>query len=336
MTPAEESSREAAQSDAEQRLDPGQLDELWDFDDATASELRFRGLLGSGNLSPTARAELQTQLARALGMLGRHDEALAALDAVTAASGAAEQATAEPTRAAAATTEPADRGAGDHPDLTQPAAALSPVVGVRIALERGRILNSSGKPTDSIALFATALEAARAAGEDFLAIDAAHMLAIADRARSEHWTNEALRMVASSTEPRTRRWAGSLHNNAGWARHDAGDYTAALAEFEAARSAYEVHGTFEQVRVAQWAVARALRSLARFDEALAIQQQLAELGPADGYVQEELAELFLAKGSADDAGRHAAEAVELLGADTWFTQYESGRWERLRRIAQLS
>ena len=111
------------------------------------------------------------------------------------------------------------------------------------------------------------------------------MLAIADRARADHWTNEALRIVTTSADPRTRRWAGSLHNNAGWARHDAGDYAAALAEFEAAQSAYEVHGTAEQVRVARWAVARALRSLARFDEAMAIQLQLAEQGPADGYVR---------------------------------------------------
>ncbi len=206
---------------------------------------------------------------------------------------------------------------------------------IRVALERGRVLNSSGKPADSVELFTRALDTARSAREDFLAIDAAHMLAIADRARADHWTNEALRIVATSADPRTKRWAGSLHNNAGWARHDAGDYAAALAEFEAAQSAYEVHGTAEQVRVARWAVARALRSLARFDEATAIQRQLAEHGPADGYVEEELAELYLATGRPEDARLHAAAAVELLGADSWFTEYESGRWERLRRIAQL-
>jgi len=96
-----------------------------------------------------------------------------------------------------------------------------------------------------------------------------------------------------------------------------------------------VHGTAEQVRVASWAVARELRSLARFGEALAIQLQLVEQGPPDGCVQEELAELYLATGRADEARRHAGEAVELLGSDSWFTEYESGRWERLRRIAQL-
>ena len=324
MTTADESITDTENSDTENsqadRFDPGLLDELWDFDDAETSERRFESLLGSGDLPPTARGEVQTQLARALGLQGRYDDALAVLDSI-------EQAESAPP------SKPADAASGSPSPAS--ATTSAPVVGVRVALERGRILNSSGKPADSVELFAQALDAARTAGEDFLAVDAAHMLAIADRSRAEHWTNEALRLVANSADPRTRRWAGSLHNNAGWARHDAGDYATALAEFEAARFAYQVHGTAEQVRVASWAVARALRSLARFDEAMVIQQQLVDQGPADGYVQEELAELYLATGRADEARRHAGEAVELLGSDSWFTEYESGRWERLRRIAQL-
>lgn len=317
MTPADESTTEAARLQAD-RLDPRQLDELWDFDDPTTSERRLESLLGTGDLPPTARAEVQTQLARALGLQGRYDDALKILDAILDAIEPDHPATAVPGGPSAAS-----------------ATRTAPVMVVRVALERGRVLNSSGKPADSVELFTQALDAARGAGEDFLAIDAAHMLAIADRARAEHWTNEALRMVTASTDPRTRRWAGSLHNNAGWARHDAGDYAAALTEFEAAQSAYDMHGTAEQARVARWAVARALRSLARFDEALAIQQQLVEQGPADGYVQEELAELCLATGRPDEAQQHAAAAVELLCSDSWFSEYESGRWERLRRIAKL-
>jgi len=327
MTPADELTADEPAAEAQRlqgdRFDPRQLDELWDFDDPATSERRFESLLGTTDLSATARAELQTQLARALGLQGRYDDALKILDAVLDSIGNA---------------GPASDAQGGQPaeDARPSAIPPAPVVAIRVALERGRVLNSSGQPADSVEHFTRALEAARAAGEDFLAVDAAHMLAIADRARAEHWANEALRMVTTSADPRTRRWAGSLHNNAGWARHDAGDYSAALAQFEAAQSAYEVHGSAEQVRVARWAVARSLRSLARFDEATAIQQQLAEQGPSDGYVQEELAELCLATGRPDEAREHAATAVDLLGSDGWFTEYESGRWERLRRIAQLA
>jgi tetratricopeptide (TPR) repeat protein len=125
-----------------------------------------------------------------------------------------------------------------------------------------------------------------------------------------------------------------LHNNSGWARHDAGDYAGALTEFEAALTAYSVHGTPEQQRVARWAVARALRSLARFDEALDIQLRLHEQGPDDGYVEEELAELLLATGHRAGAAEHAAVAARLLGADSWFAEYESGRLDRLRQLAR--
>ena len=91
----------------------------------------------------------------------------------------------------------------------------------------------------------------------------AHMLVIVDRDRADEWTELALHLVAAAEDPRAARWAGSLHNNSGWARHDAGDYAGALTEFEAALTAHSAHGTAEQQRVAHWAVARALRSTAR-------------------------------------------------------------------------
>ncbi len=290
-------------------LDPARLDELWDFDDPAASERRFRDALDllsdAGSPGSVQGAELMTQLARALGLQGRFDDAHALLDAV------------------ASSTVPVSRPAGR-------------VVAVRVALERGRLLNSSGDPAAAIAHFTEALRTAGAAGQDFLEVDAAHMLAIADSEHSEDWTEQALRVVERSADPRVQRWSGSLHNNAGWARHDTGDYAGALTEFEQAAAAYSVHGTVEQVRIARWAVARALRSLARFDEALQIQQRLAAGGPADGYVEEELAELMLALGEPDEAARHAAVAVDLLTSGGAFAEYEPGRLDRLRRLATTS
>ena len=278
-------------------LDPARLDELWDFDDVAASERRLREAIDGVPSDGVEHAELTTQLARALGLRGEFDDARGLLDAV------------------------ALRGCS------------SPVVGIRISLERGRLLNSSGNPTAAAEHFVDALGAARAAGQDFLEVDAAHMLAIVDTDRSAEWTAQALHVVDRSVDPRTQRWAGSLHNNAGWARHDAGDYAGALAEFQAASAAYALHGSVEQVRVARWAVARALRSLARFDEALQIQLRLAAHGPSDGYVEEELAELMLATGQPDEASRYAAAAVDLLAADSAFAEYESGRLDRLRQLA---
>lgn len=244
-----------------------------------------------------ARAELNTQVARALGLLGRFEEASSLLDDV-------------------------ESGGADH----------IPVVQIRLLLERGRLIRSSGDPAAAKVLFRDALAVAQQVGEEFLAVDAAHMLALVDPDRSEYWIDLALGVVAAAADPRTRRWAGSLHNNAGWACHDAGQYTAALRQFEAALDAYSRHGNSEQVRVARWALARALRSLGRFDEALDIQQQLNEQGPVDGYVHEELAELLLATGRQQESRQHAARAAALLGADDWFTSNEPERLARLVRL----
>jgi tetratricopeptide (TPR) repeat protein len=289
-----------APSNSDECLDVALLDKLWDFDDPAASERRFRQAIDEVPVGSTRSAELTTQLARSIGLQGRYDEASALLDTVDAVDG------------------------------TESAA----VVVVRSRLERGRLANSTGDSAAAVELLREALARAESAGAEFLAIDAAHMLAIVDGDRADEWTALALRLITSAQDPRAARWAGSVHNNAGWSRHDAGDYTGALAEFESARAAYSVHGTVEQVRVARWAVARALRSLARFDEALDIQRQLAEQGPADGYVEEELAELLLATGDRAKAAQHAAAAARLLGADSWFAEYESGRLDRLRQLAQ--
>lgn len=281
---------------ADQPLDPGLLDGLWNFGDPAASEQRLRAELDKDH-SPVAAAELTTQLARSLGLQGRFDDADALLD--------------------------------DLPGSAQ----THPIVGVRRDLERGRLRNSAGDRHAAVPLFRSALEAAEPAGLGFLAADAAHMLAIAEPDRAEHWTRRGLAIVQASDDPRCARWAGSLHNNLGWNLHDAGDHAGALAEFEAALAAYRSAGTDEQIRVARWAIARCLRSLGRLDEALAIQTELAT-GPSDGYVDEELGELLLALGREGDAAAHFAVAAERLGSDSWLAEHEPDRIERLRRLGR--
>lgn len=230
------------------RLDPSRLDELWDFSDPDASAERFRTEIPGA--SPAAAHELSTQLARALGLAGRFDEAKAVLDAIQSG---------------------------------------EPVVRIRLALERGRLANSAGRPAEAVPSFAGALELAEVAGEDFLAVDAAHMLAIADEERAGEWAARGIQLVDASSDLRTKRWAIALHNNLGWLHHDAGLYPEALDEFQRADAAALAHGTSEQQQIAQWAIARCLRSLGRTAEALAIQEQLVLLRPDDEYVREELA-----------------------------------------------
>jgi tetratricopeptide (TPR) repeat protein len=155
----------------------------------------------------------------------------------------------------------------------------------RVLLERGRVRNSAGDAASARPLFQEAFETA---DDEALKVDAAHMLGIVD---DPSWTERALALAEASTDPKARRWRGSLLNNLGWARHDAGNYGEALALFQAALAERREHGTARQLQVARWCLARCLRSLGRRDEALAIQEQLAVEVPDDRYVREELVEL---------------------------------------------
>lgn len=197
------------------------LDELWDFSDPAASEARLRAAAAHETDAAT-RAELQTQVARALGLQERFAEADAVLDAV---------------------------------------AIEDNAVAARAALERGRVRNSAGDAEAAVPYFLAAVDAASGAGLTFLQVDALHMLAIADADQAEEWTAAALGALDDVDDARTLRWRVSLHNNAGWRLFDAGRPEAAVASFETARDAAARWGTAQQVLWADEALAEARAAL---------------------------------------------------------------------------
>lgn len=274
------------------------IDGLWDYHDPGASEARFRAQLAQA--APAERAELLTQIARAQGLQRRFDDALTTLvEAETLLT----------------------------PEMER--------VRVRWLLERGRVRNTSGDREAAKPDFAAAWGLARIVGEDALAIDAAHMLAIVETGETAfEWNRRALDLAERSADDRARRWQGSLHNNIGWSYHDQGDYEQALRHFQAALEYHTANGRPQNILIARWCVGRALRSLNRLDEALAVQQSLAAehaaAGTGDGYVDEELGECLLAVGRPDEAKPHFAQAYARLSLDSWFAENESARLERLR------
>jgi tetratricopeptide (TPR) repeat protein len=196
-------------------LDQKRLDLLWNFEDPKLSEQRFRDALADPRYDADERAELSTQLGRAIGLQGRFEEADALLDSID----------------------------GDEP-----------TVGVRVLLERGRLLNSSGHAAMAVPLFEQAAELGDHLGEEFLAVDALHMLAIADSAHAELWTRSALEYASTVHDERTKRWMVALHNNLGWTLHSAGRLTEALVEFQLAEQWAERVGTPAQQKYAREAI----------------------------------------------------------------------------------
>jgi len=280
------------------------LDDLWDYDDPAASEGRFRLAVevAEAGGDATAAAEARTQLARALGLQGRFEDGHDILDQVDA----------------------------DHPADDR--------IRVRSSLERGRLWRSSDDVVAAVVPFEAAWELARSQGEDALAVDAAHMLALVAAPPGEQiWHERALALADMSPDPAARRWRGSLWNNIGWARFDAGDHDGALAAFEAALVARREDGRPKETRIAEWCVARCLRALGRPAEALAIQERLAAdtaaAGePESGFGAEEMGECLLDLGRDDEARPYLARAAGLLSADPWLVEHEPARIARLRRL----
>jgi tetratricopeptide (TPR) repeat protein len=282
------------------------LDALWKFEQPAESERRFRSEASQHAPGSREAAEAATQIARALGLQRRFNDADRALDAL-------------------------------KPRL----ARLPARIRVRYLLERGRRDNSSGRPSRAFAWFEQALAASAddaLPGADFYRVDALHMLAIAaPPARQLAFNLRALAAADAAQDARTRGWRASLLNNLGWAMHERGEYAAALAYWQDALAAFEAKQDARGTRIARWTVARGLRSLGRLDEAAAIQRALAsELEAAhdpDGYVFEELAEIAVARDDRIGAKRWAAKALALLSQDADFRANEPARLARLAEIA---
>jgi tetratricopeptide (TPR) repeat protein len=237
------------------------------------------------------RAEVLTQLARVEGLRGRFEQCDALLDEAEALGGAE----------------------------------------ARVLLERGRRERSSGRPGAGLAQFEQAFEQARASGEDVLAVDAAHMVAIVGD--SEAWTARAVEIAASSDDPGVRYWLGPLYNNVGWARYQRDDAAGALEAFELALASRERDDPRPYAReIARYAVGKALRALGRADEAAAALEEClawaAEAGVEDGYFHEELAEDYAALGRDADAREQARRALELTSDDD-----DPSRVGRLRELS---
>lgn len=276
------------------------FDQLWDYNQPAASEARFRQVLATITPDSSVYVELLTQIARTQGLQRKFVEAHQTLDE------AEHRLTSDNRRA--------------H---------------IRYWLERGRVFNSSKQPDQARPFFLQAWEVALTAGEDFYAVDAAHMLGIVEPSDEQlAWNLKALELAENSSDPRARQWLGSLYNNIGWMYHDRGQDEQALAIFQKAVTWREAAGQPVETRIARWCVARILRALNRVEEALVMQHDLRHAleasGESDGYVYEELGECLLALGNQTEAAPYFARAYRELSKDSWLAENEPARLERLQ------
>jgi tetratricopeptide (TPR) repeat protein len=256
---------------------------LWDFDHPEVSEQRFREALDSA--SADDKLILQTQIARTYGLRREFERARSILKLI-------------------------------EPQIQR----ASPQAQVRYALELGRTYASAAHPQavepseakeTARTQYSRALDLAKGAKLDALAIDAVHMLAFVDTAPADQlrWAQEALALVEQTAQPDAKKWEASIRNNTGYALHQLGRFEEALAQFELALALREKGTNAQATLIARWMIAWTLRAMGRAQEALDMQLKLeaacAALGTPDQYVFEELELLYRQTGDTVRADAYA-------------------------------
>lgn len=277
---------------------------LWNFDDLDATEARLREQL-EREATDEGRAEVLTQLARVEGLRNEFE-------------------------------------AGERlVEEAEPLAGDSDTARARIDLERGRLRRSSGKTDAALPLFESAFAMALEASEYFIAVDAAHMAALAapDRDGFVAWTLRGINLAEAHGE--AGYWLGPLLNNLGWALYEAGELAGALDAFERALRARERDAKNPSaIAIARYAVGKTLRALGRPGEAIPLLEKAvvwaAREGAPDGWFHEELAEEYAALGRASEAREQARLALPLLlDADPSFAE-DADRASRLRQLTDMA
>ena len=86
-------------------------------------------------------------------------------------------------------------------------------------------MKASGDSKRARILFNDAFIIADRLGDDYLAIDAAHMMAISEALSNQHkWHVIAVNIAEASTSDFARNWLGTLYNNMAWTYFEKGSY----------------------------------------------------------------------------------------------------------------
>lgn len=286
------------------------LDALWDYQHPDSTEIVFKEILNGLHSSTESsydaeyHVELLTQIARAQGLQGEFKEAHATLDS-------------------------AKIMLTDNMKIGH----------IRYLLERGRIFNVSGEWEISKPLFLKAYEFGTENGLDFYTIDAIHMIGIVEPPEKQlDWNLKALQIAEETSDKSCEGWLGPLYNNIGWTYHDQGNYNEALQYFQKGYDWRIEVGDQPGARIAKWTIGRCYRSLKRYKEALEIQNELrADIEekdlPKDGYVFEELAELYLIEGDSELAAENFGLAYQELSKDRWIVNNQPERLNRLKKLS---
>lgn len=279
------------------------FDTMWNYGDPSGTRAKFLEVLPKAEKSGNAEylAQLLTQIARTLSLENKFDEALATLDR-------------------------ADKLISDTMHLAR----------VRYLLERGRTFNSSNHADKALPLFVEATNLAMQHHIDHHAVDALHMVAIAqpDPKDQIEWNLKGIAMAEPNEK--LHGWLWALYNNIGESYLKLHDYSNAYQYFHKLAE-YQTKRVGKVDMYTEKDEAKCLRLLGKPADALALMQpyysKFAEARTPDGYISCEYAEDLEALGRHDEAKPIFSEALALLEKDEEFVTNYKEQLERLKHFS---
>jgi tetratricopeptide (TPR) repeat protein len=279
------------------------FNKMWNYGDPAATEAKFLEVLPQAEASGNSDylAQLLTQIARTQGLQNRFTEAHTTLDR-------------------------ADKLITVTMHLAK----------VRSLLERGRAYNSSDHADKALPLFLRAVDVATKNHIDLHAVDAIHMVAIAEpnpKLKVE-WNLKGI--TIAEADEKLHGWLWALYNNIGESYLKLNDYANAYLNFHKL-SEYQKKRTGSTDMFTSKDEAKCLRLLGKPAEALAIIQpvyneQIAKQND-NGFIRAEVAEALEALGRHDEAKPHFVTAYELLSVDEYATKFEQPLLSRLKAMS---
>jgi tetratricopeptide (TPR) repeat protein len=273
------------------------LFDLWDLEDPGASSERFRQAVREAT-DDADKALALTQVARALGLQGRFADARAAL---------------------------------------AEADALLPVTGKQRAqywIEWGRIENDEHHLVEALSCFQRSLALAADAQDEYLAVDAAHMIAIVvPKEERPERAEFALSLARKAPDERTRHWSGTISNNLGWTYMESGQPENAVPCFRESLACRLAQNESTPIRLARYALGCALRASHHLEEAVFVLNEALAMGGSVGYIEEELAECLLSLGQPVQAKPLFQVAYNKLKTNADLAERDP---ERLSRLMEKS
>ncbi len=284
------------------------IGDMWDYSDPQATEKNFLEKMKEHSNSAFDVWELQTQVARALGLQGKFIKAVQILDSIQAGL------------------------------EYSPVCEAKDLVGIRYNLERGRILLLTEKVEDSIRYFRFALKMAMKIKADDLSIDAIKMLL---RVTS---INERIEFGLKGINIAIERGNENLYSSIGELATVVGqaylankEYQKAIEQFMHARDIFSKLIDAENARITRRSICIAQRGLGNYKEALLelrIQEEwLKKSNDSDGIIFEEIAENLLALGH-NSSSVYFCKALECFKAEGLIINMDPNRISRIRELSR--